>query len=669
MRLTDFLEDIGRPIAFYPRLTDITGSHVATILLSQFLYWRGKEKDSNGWLYKSQDEINDETRLTRHDQEEARKQLRRIHFLEEEVREMPGKMYFRLDLDAINDAWEGRQPSQTHGQPELLDDHVERTISIYARRLRELSQLGYKRALKHNIVAEYVDYETILRRDQSLCHYCGEVITRGPGQDSRSLQFDHVIGFIEGGTHTVENIHCSHAACNLSRAAKQKHAVRLLHATENSIGYRTTPTPDDPTVGVSSTPTSLVVGVVQPYTENTTETTTKPLTPFTTGARAREAKPAPRDASPQEGSLDPERAHTMVDTRLTGGNLTALFTPEVVSASSTTTATAIEIAPAGVVRPTLVAIEAAAQSITARRYFTSPGAFAAQLRTVLEGCGWVVHDAGPLLVVAPDRVAVSVCRQAPTQTALQRLARWEGDTCLVCYGRAKEALRQRDDGYWQVEVLGVESRRRVPPEAPRLTMSEAWQPSDETRQRLVEMGIAETLGHHLADEIAGYTRWYVGQSILAVQAESRLVNWLLRACRREFPAAWSRVKARLESPPGRPPGSEEPTRLSGHQEDPEPERRLSPEELAEVKAQIDATFHRSRASREALDDEAPIGFQGMPETEDDVRESTAYQSLQQRKKDLNKALLFGEIPEERLGEARQRLMEIEQAMKTMRGVS
>lgn len=106
MKLTEFLENIGRPIAYYPSLKCITGSTVATIFLCQFVYWTGKQKDGEGWIYKTQGDIEAETGLTRTEQETARKILTKKGFLEHKYSEIPRQLYYRLKIDAVNESWE-----------------------------------------------------------------------------------------------------------------------------------------------------------------------------------------------------------------------------------------------------------------------------------------------------------------------------------------------------------------------------------------------------------------------------------------------------------------------------------------------------------------------------------------------------------------------------------
>jgi hypothetical protein len=109
MRLTDFLRDLGQPVAYYPTLTDLTGGVTATLMLCQLAYWTGKQADPHGWIYKTQADWWAELRLSRYEQETARKALRERGFVHEERRGIPAKLYYRLDLDAVDAAWEALQ--------------------------------------------------------------------------------------------------------------------------------------------------------------------------------------------------------------------------------------------------------------------------------------------------------------------------------------------------------------------------------------------------------------------------------------------------------------------------------------------------------------------------------------------------------------------------------
>jgi hypothetical protein len=114
MKFADFFRDLGPVVSYHPRINRITGSVTATIFMSNLLAWEGHQKDGDGWIYKTRDAIHGETGLTRSEQETARRHLREKGFLEEKLRGVPATMHYRLDLDAINDAWEStNKPVET----------------------------------------------------------------------------------------------------------------------------------------------------------------------------------------------------------------------------------------------------------------------------------------------------------------------------------------------------------------------------------------------------------------------------------------------------------------------------------------------------------------------------------------------------------------------------
>lgn len=134
MRISEFLMDIGRPVAFYPKLVDITGSVTSTLFLCQMLYWVGKQRDHDGWIFKTQAEIREETGLTRREQEGARKKLKDLGFLEEKYAQIPKVLHYRIMTDVVNNAWEELQKAmhQTailYCQPEDRESSMHRTAN------------------------------------------------------------------------------------------------------------------------------------------------------------------------------------------------------------------------------------------------------------------------------------------------------------------------------------------------------------------------------------------------------------------------------------------------------------------------------------------------------------------------------------------------------------
>ena len=106
MKISEHFEYVGRPVAYYPRMSMFLGSVKATIFLCQFLFWNGKQKDPNGWIYKSQNEIRQETGLSRREQETARKQLAEHQFIEQKYRGIPRRLYYRINLNVLDKAWD-----------------------------------------------------------------------------------------------------------------------------------------------------------------------------------------------------------------------------------------------------------------------------------------------------------------------------------------------------------------------------------------------------------------------------------------------------------------------------------------------------------------------------------------------------------------------------------
>jgi hypothetical protein len=92
---------LGSPVAYYAAFAKVLGGVEAGILTSQFFYWYGKGHNPDGWIYKTQAEIEDETGLSRRNQETARKKLRESGVLEEKYSGMPAKLFYRLNLERL----------------------------------------------------------------------------------------------------------------------------------------------------------------------------------------------------------------------------------------------------------------------------------------------------------------------------------------------------------------------------------------------------------------------------------------------------------------------------------------------------------------------------------------------------------------------------------------
>jgi hypothetical protein len=92
-----------RPIAYHPILARAVGSVTAGVLLAQLLYWTPRSLDPLKRVWKTQDEIFEETALTRSEQETARRILKTIGVVEEKRAGVPARMYFRVDMDRLTE--------------------------------------------------------------------------------------------------------------------------------------------------------------------------------------------------------------------------------------------------------------------------------------------------------------------------------------------------------------------------------------------------------------------------------------------------------------------------------------------------------------------------------------------------------------------------------------
>ena len=101
MKNTDALSNLNplqnlldRPIAFHRCLVPIAGI-TGALMLGQAIYWAKRTSDSDGWFYKTIGEWEEETGLTRREQETAKKNLKGI--LNTELRGIPARLYFKIN--------------------------------------------------------------------------------------------------------------------------------------------------------------------------------------------------------------------------------------------------------------------------------------------------------------------------------------------------------------------------------------------------------------------------------------------------------------------------------------------------------------------------------------------------------------------------------------------
>ncbi|BAY28152.1 hypothetical protein NIES2100_79810 (plasmid) [Calothrix sp. NIES-2100] len=106
MKITELLQDIGAPIAFFPDLVPIAGSHHAAIFLCQLIYWHGKQSNPEGWIYKTQEQWSLETELTDEQQKNARNVLVSRGLIQERHIGLPRRLEYRFQENFFNQLWD-----------------------------------------------------------------------------------------------------------------------------------------------------------------------------------------------------------------------------------------------------------------------------------------------------------------------------------------------------------------------------------------------------------------------------------------------------------------------------------------------------------------------------------------------------------------------------------
>ena len=101
MKLDDVFTHIGRPFAYYPKLAKALGGVNAALFTCLFAYWSGSES-KKGWIYKTKNEIEEETGLSVGEQRTATKRLQELDVLKIKRIGIPAVNYYFFDWEKIS---------------------------------------------------------------------------------------------------------------------------------------------------------------------------------------------------------------------------------------------------------------------------------------------------------------------------------------------------------------------------------------------------------------------------------------------------------------------------------------------------------------------------------------------------------------------------------------
>ena len=99
-------ELLKRPIAYQPIVAKAFDSVTLAILWCQFYYWSERTNDPDGWVYKTRDDVFDETGLGRKQQETARKIGAKLGVMESIRMGEKGVMHYRVDIEKAKEVIE-----------------------------------------------------------------------------------------------------------------------------------------------------------------------------------------------------------------------------------------------------------------------------------------------------------------------------------------------------------------------------------------------------------------------------------------------------------------------------------------------------------------------------------------------------------------------------------
>ena len=91
---------VGTPIAYFPKLARWLKNVNAAVFLGQFIYWHDKTSNPLG-VYKTAEEIEEETGLSVYEQRAARKVLKGLGFITETYKRISHKMYYKFNVETF----------------------------------------------------------------------------------------------------------------------------------------------------------------------------------------------------------------------------------------------------------------------------------------------------------------------------------------------------------------------------------------------------------------------------------------------------------------------------------------------------------------------------------------------------------------------------------------
>ena len=172
------------------------------------------------------------------DEREARMKVDRAWRVRTKVeRAVKNKDYYEKNKEEISRAnkacYEKNKRARLSAQKVYRNSEKGREALARARHKRRAVKCGAT-------TIERVDRETVFETDGWVCGICGKPVDKSLSwPDAMSVAMDHVIPLSRGGSHSYENVQCSHVSCNSRKGAKLDYIdARLDIVMETSYNSR-----------------------------------------------------------------------------------------------------------------------------------------------------------------------------------------------------------------------------------------------------------------------------------------------------------------------------------------------------------------------------------------------------------------------------------------------
>jgi hypothetical protein len=111
MKWTDAYEHTGWTVTIPIKLIRAIGAKGA-VLIAQLYHWDGKQRDPDGWIYKTKHELEEETGLALWEQDTCTAELKKKGILETRYARLDHRLYYRIKKDVLNSIMEATPPGE-----------------------------------------------------------------------------------------------------------------------------------------------------------------------------------------------------------------------------------------------------------------------------------------------------------------------------------------------------------------------------------------------------------------------------------------------------------------------------------------------------------------------------------------------------------------------------